>query len=152
MKTKFELKQTVADIMQSARDNALDTVLENTTKAVQAELLALDMHPQFAEWLRSSALMILEDWSGRNCESYGRARPLTHRQIVQVRRAIDIETGAVKKKAPSGRTMSQAERRAVGAKSVVSITLTPEGLKALDMLRGSDSRGECIEQLLRGAF
>lgn len=56
-----------------------------------------------------------------------------------------------RKKAP-GRTFTQAERRAAGAREIVSITLTPEAKEALDLLRGTDSRGDYIEALIEEAL
>lgn len=85
--TKADLVQVASDIFQTARDNAIDTVLENSSKEEQAKLEYLDQHPQFSEWLRGSVDMVLTDWSGRAAESYGR-KPLTEKQSEQVRKIL----------------------------------------------------------------
>lgn len=47
-----------------------------------------------------------------------------------------------------GSTWTQDERRALGAKIIVSMVLTAEGLKALDKMRGKSARGVFVEELL----
>lgn len=37
----------------------------------------------------------------------------------------------------------------MGTKLIVAITLTPEALEALDKMRGKESRGAFLEELLR---
>lgn len=56
-----------------------------------------------------------------------------------------------RKKAP-GRTLSQEERRAVGAKIVKSFTLSVEAIEALDLLRGSESASAFLEELIHEAL
>lgn len=56
---------------------------------------------------------------------------------------------AKQKKTAPGRTLSQEERRAVGAKVIVSIALTPEALTAIDRFRGPEARGAFLERLVK---
>lgn len=56
-------------------------------------------------------------------------------------------TTSRKRKAP-GRAQSQEERRAMGNRVITSITLSPEALEALDKLKGKESRGVFIEELI----
>lgn len=51
----------------------------------------------------------------------------------------------------SGPTLTQEQRRASGARQVVSLTLAAESIRELDKRRGDMSRGAFVERLLRGA-
>jgi len=94
------------DIYTAAHDNAIDTVKENTTKQQRAalpkhggsdpkfaDMYCLDLHPEFAGWLRASVQMVLDDCGGRAHRDYGLDRPLTSNQSEQVARLIAANHG-----------------------------------------------------------
>lgn len=89
--TKAVLKNIADNITSAARENAFQTVLENTTASERIALKHLDLHPEFHYWVRSTAQMLLDELCSpkfADREAYGAERVLTVKQAEHVRQLI----------------------------------------------------------------